>query len=656
VPDQPAAPGDRPEGIAGMLRFGIDAGQEPTDSPTDSGGQRSALTPIRTGTEIDGYQIYEEVGRGGMGIVYRAKELSLDRIVAIKVLRPHIVGDPTAAKRFRAEASLAARLRHDNIISIHAIDSREPPRYFVMDFVKGPSLEEKVAQEGALAPAQAVRIALDVCEALIKAHEENVLHRDIKPANILLENGIERVKVTDFGIAQESQATFGEDTIWEPEGKLAGTPDFMAPEQKESRKLDEKADVFSLGMTLYFMLTARTARLTSSAWGAAFLFTEQEYMPPSTDNPVVSDQLDEVVLRMIAIDRRHRYRDCKVVAKELSRVAACAERPAVSRSARSLLRRAALSRVGKLLMVIAVVIMGAGVLIVMSQGRSGGGEPHHLRIDGSSVTVFGQNGQPIWSIGVDGSVVKADLANLLPDKPPFLVVGVAAKEGNIGKDAGKVIAYDSHGNMVWTTDTTAPYPYRGDTDNRMNVRDLLVADLWQDGNLHVVAVSDDLGKFPCNITVIDRNGAVERTYWNPGQLHYLLAFKPSKGSRLRILAWGLNNDMRASRPGADRSVNFGAIVCLDPETMAGEAPPRRGRIGTGTELWYGLLLPQGVSIGEVKIRPGTPGTSEGEPGQLIQISVSNSSVLLLDEDGRYQGTTYGDIYKGAEEAHIELQE
>ena len=215
MPDQPPVPGDRPEGIADMLRFGLDGGQEPKGSPADSGGQRSAMTPIGTGTEIDGYQIYEEVGHGGMGIVYRAKDLSLGRIVAIKVLRPHIVGDPTAAKKFRAEANWAARLRHDNIISIHAIDQHDPPRYFVMDFVKGPSLEQKVAQEGALAPAQAVRIALDVCGALMQAHKENVLHRDIKPGNILLENGIERVKVTDFGIAQEFLATSAEDTISE---------------------------------------------------------------------------------------------------------------------------------------------------------------------------------------------------------------------------------------------------------------------------------------------------------------------------------------------------------------------------------------------------------------------------------------------------------
>jgi len=257
---------------------------------------------------IDDFEILEEVGRGGMGVVYRAFERSLKRVVALKVLLPEIAGNASAAKRFRREAVLAANLSHPNIVPVFQVDPRELPTYFAMEFVLGRSLKDKVESEGYLPPDEAVRITLQAVEALECAHQQHIVHRDIKPSNILLQNHVERVRVTDFGIARDMTGQLADVTM--TEGTSAGTPAFMSPEQNLGTKLDARTDIFSLGMTLYYMLTGRVAFRAKNRQKLVVAFREQTPQPPSRLNPAVDVALDRLVMKMIAIDRRQRYPDC----------------------------------------------------------------------------------------------------------------------------------------------------------------------------------------------------------------------------------------------------------------------------------------------------------------------------------------------------------
>jgi serine/threonine protein kinase len=301
-----------PKKLARLLSVGTEGqGQAETDGPAPE-TEAIALPP---GTILDDFEILEEIGRGGMGVVYRALERSLRRVVALKVLSPQISENASLAKRFRREAVLAANLTHPNIVPVYTVDKADPPRYFTMEFVQGRSLREKVRSEGFLKPSQAVRIALQACEAIHYAHEHDILHRDIKPANILLQNHVERVRITDFGIAQDVTGRLAEKT--ETTGMSAGTPAFMSPEQNLGRALDKRTDVFSLGMTLYYMLTGEVAYHARNRAELALAFQQQSPAPPSRLNPDVTPDLDSVVLKMIAAEQDHRYADCWAAAEAL---------------------------------------------------------------------------------------------------------------------------------------------------------------------------------------------------------------------------------------------------------------------------------------------------------------------------------------------------
>jgi hypothetical protein len=264
---------------------------------------------------IEGFDILEEVGRGGMGMVYRAYERRLRRVVALKVLDPAIAENASAAKRFRREAVLAANLNHPNIVPVFQVEPSATPRYFTMEFVEGRSVKQKVQREGHLAPDEAARIALQAAEALQYAHEHHILHRDVKPSNLLLQNHVERVRVTDFGIAQDVTGALAE--VTQTESTSPGTPAFMSPEQNLGEPLDARTDVFSLGMTLYYMLTGRVAYAARNRQELAVAFRDRPAAPPSRSNGAVPPQLDAVVLRMIAVDPGRRYATAGEAARAL---------------------------------------------------------------------------------------------------------------------------------------------------------------------------------------------------------------------------------------------------------------------------------------------------------------------------------------------------
>ena len=197
------------------------------------------------------FALQRELGRGGMGIVYLAREVRLDRSVAIKLLPPDLAANPTLKDRFMREARTAARLSHPYIVPIHAVDDVAGFVFYVMAFVDGETLSQRVSSRGPLPPSEAMRVLREIAWALSYAHQQGVVHRDIKPANILLERGTGRALVTDFGIARVSH--IDGDTA---AGEILGTPEYMSPEQASGEPVDARSDIYSLGVVAFYTVSA----------------------------------------------------------------------------------------------------------------------------------------------------------------------------------------------------------------------------------------------------------------------------------------------------------------------------------------------------------------------------------------------------------------
>jgi eukaryotic-like serine/threonine-protein kinase len=198
------------------------------------------------------YSIERELGRGGMGVVYLAREVRLDRPVALKLLPPRLAAEPAPRERFLREARFAAKLSHPNIIPIYAVDEVADYVFFAMAYVEGETLTERVRNRGPLSSGDATRMLREVAWALAYAHAQGVIHRDVKPDNIILEAGSGRALVADFGIAAQVSGAAGVDG-----GDVIGTPEFMSPEQALGENVDAKSDLYSLGVVGYFMLSGR---------------------------------------------------------------------------------------------------------------------------------------------------------------------------------------------------------------------------------------------------------------------------------------------------------------------------------------------------------------------------------------------------------------
>ncbi len=259
------------------------------------------------------YQIVSELGRGGMGVVYKAHEPSLNRYVAIKVLADHIAHDEQLAARFIREARSAAALSHPNITQIYFIGQEEGLHYFVMEYVRGESLSDIIRREGRLPPAKAAAIAHQTASGLAAAHDIDIIHRDIKPGNIMIaKEGL--IKIADFGIAympdtgQKLTAT----------GQFMGTPGYLSPEVCMGETTDPRSDIFSLGMVLYEMLAGKTAFQADSPYALLREVIEAEAPDISRLNPEVDAGLKALLQKMIAKKPEERHRNCHELADELN--------------------------------------------------------------------------------------------------------------------------------------------------------------------------------------------------------------------------------------------------------------------------------------------------------------------------------------------------
>jgi len=262
----------------------------PTDPPPRAPAPHEWPTLAEVQAAFPDLEVEGEIGRGGMAVVFKARQVHLDRPVALKVLAPWLAAEPGFAERFSREARVLAKLTHPNIVTIHDFGQTDRYFYLLMEYVDGVNLRQAM-QAGRFAPTEALALVPKICDALQYAHGEGVLHRDIKPDNILLD-ARGRLKIADFGIAKlagEHELAF---TLTRS-GMRLGTPAYMAPEQVEKpAEVDHRADIYSLGVVLYELLTGE---LPLGRFG-----------PPS-EKALVDARIDEIVMRTLEKERERRY-------------------------------------------------------------------------------------------------------------------------------------------------------------------------------------------------------------------------------------------------------------------------------------------------------------------------------------------------------------
>jgi serine/threonine protein kinase/Tfp pilus assembly protein PilF len=254
------------------------------------------------GTRLGSYEIEGLLGEGGMGVVYKARQLSLDRSVALKILPPTLSADASYVKRFQREARAVAQLHHPNIVQIHDIAEEEGLHFFSMEYMEGKTLDELLKEKGRLEPGEAIRIISQAAQGIQHAHKGGIIHRDIKPSNIILDE-LGNVRVMDFGLARMTE----ERSKLTQSGTLMGTLDYMSPEQCRGEELDESTDIYSLGVVLYEMLTGEPPFEAPNEAALINKVINEEAPEASNINPDVPQALSRIASRAMAKNKNDRY-------------------------------------------------------------------------------------------------------------------------------------------------------------------------------------------------------------------------------------------------------------------------------------------------------------------------------------------------------------
>ena len=312
------------------------------------------------------YEITEVVGRGGMGIVLKGNDPKLNRVVAVKVLAPELASNASACKRFLREGRAAAAVSHDHVVTVYGIDDGGRLPFIAMEYISGPSLEGRIKREGTLELTEILRIGMQIASGLAAAHAQGLVHRDVKPANILLENGVEKVKITDFGLARAV-----DDVRVTKPGMVTGTPEYMSPEQARGESVDHRTDLFSLGSVMYAMCTGRSPFRAENTPAMIRRVCDDTPRPIEDVNPEIPGWLIQIIEELLVKPAADRFQSAAELAELLGQCLAHLQEPSVNplpdrlegrKFSRFARRRAMMRRRGWLAAAAAVLLVALGGL------------------------------------------------------------------------------------------------------------------------------------------------------------------------------------------------------------------------------------------------------------------------------------------------------
>ncbi len=319
---------------------------------------------------IGPYEIIGLLGQGGMGAVFKGFDRSLNRFVAIKMLLPHLAASGAARKRFAREGQAVAAVVDDHVMAIHCVDEWQGVPYLVMTYSRGVSLQKRLNDNGPLEVREILRIGMQAAKGLAAAHAQGIVHRDIKPANIFLDQSVERVQLMDFGLARAV-----DDASLTRSGTLAGTPQYISPEQARAETVDHRSDLFSLGSVMYAMCTGHAPFRAESSYSVLRLITDKEPRPIQELNSDIPEWLCRIVNKLMAKQASDRFESAQDIAELLEDCLAHVQQPAamplpaqVAALAPKITRR---PPIGKFIAAAAgaFALFFAGILIVLELGK-----------------------------------------------------------------------------------------------------------------------------------------------------------------------------------------------------------------------------------------------------------------------------------------------
>jgi eukaryotic-like serine/threonine-protein kinase len=290
----------------------------------DAATAQAGLKVERGGLFAGRYEILVSIGRGGMGVVYRALDKKLDEVVALKVLRPEILKDDAShLERFKQEIKLARKITHRNVLRTHDFGDEQGAPYISMEFLEGVTLKDLIQNKGALPVGVGLRIAKQICAGLEAAHRQGVVHRDIKPQNMLIIPETGEVKIMDFGIARVSEVK-GKAGLTS-DGTVMGTPDYMPPEQAQGRPADFRSDIYSLGVVLFEIFTGKLPFSGDTVMAVVMNHIQKPPPNPRSVAPTLPESLEKIILRCLEKDPARRYSQVAEILKDLTAVSSRVE-------------------------------------------------------------------------------------------------------------------------------------------------------------------------------------------------------------------------------------------------------------------------------------------------------------------------------------------